>query len=139
METKSRSSPLSAADDFIRLTDGELDSQALIDKVRGPGKGAVVTFCGYVRDAEEGQPIQSITYEVYREMAIQEMNQIVLEAQARWRVRIALEHRVGQVPVGEISVAVVCSGAHRAEAFDACAYVIDQLKSRVPIWKVRFQ
>ena len=139
METKSRSFPLSAEGDFVRLTDKPLDLQVLIDKVRGSQYGAVTTFCGYVRDTEEGRPIQSILYQAYSEMAIQEMNQIVWEAQARWPVRIALEHRTGKVEVGEPSVIIASAGEHRQEAFDACQYVINELKSRVPIWKVRYE
>ncbi len=138
METKSLSFPLSAADDRVRLTDGKLDLQTLIEKVQGPGHGAMVTFSGCVRDAEKGLAILSITYEAYLEMAIQEMKKIAVEAETRWPVRVALEHRTGEVPVGESSVVIACGGAHRQEAFDACRYVIDELKTRVPVWKVRF-
>lgn len=138
METKLRSSPLSAEDDFVRLTDERIALEPLIQKVQGPGYGAVVTFCGCVRDTEEGRTIQSITYEAYREMAVQEMKKIIFEAKSRWPVRVALEHRTGQVSVGEVSVGIACSGAHRQESFDACQYVIHELKSRAPVWKVRF-
>lgn len=139
METKLRSSPLSAEDDFIRLTDEKINLEPLIQKVQGPGHGAVVTFFGCVRDTEEGRTIRSIIYEAYREMAVQEMKKIILEAETRWPVRVALEHRTGQVSVGEVSVGIACAGAHRQEAFGACQYVIHELKSRVPVWKVRFQ
>src|SRR3989338_11291532 len=104
METKSRSFPLSAADDRVRLTDERIDPESLIKKVQGPGHGAVVAFFGCVRDTEEGRTIQSITYEAYCEMAVQEMKKIALEAESRWLVRVALEHRTGQVSVGEVSV-----------------------------------
>lgn len=139
METKLRSSPLSAEDDFVRLTDEKINLEPLIQKVQGPGHGAMVTFSGCVRDTEEGRTIQSITYETYREMAVQEMKKIILEAKSRWSVRVALEHRTGPVPVGEISVGIACAGAHRQEAFEACRYAINELKSSVPIWKVRFE
>ena len=139
METKLRSSPLSAEDDFVRLTNERIDLKPLIQKVQGPGHGAVVAFFGCVRDTEEGRAIQSITYEAYREMAVQEMKKIVLETQSRWPVRVALEHRTGQVSVGEVSVGIACAGAHRQEAFEACQYAINELKSRIPIWKVRFE
>ena len=138
METKSRSFPLSAVDKFVRLTDGKLDLQATIEKVQGPGYGATVTFSGCVRGTEKGRAIQSITYEAYFEMAVQEMEKIVVEAEARWPVRVALQHRAGEVPVGESSIVIACGGAHRQEAFDACRYVIDEIKTRVPVWKVKF-
>ena len=138
METRSRSFPLSAADDRVRLTDQRIDPESLIEKVQGPGHGAVVAFFGRVRDTEKGRAIRSITYEAYIEMAIQEMEKISVEAETRWPVRVALEHRAGEVPVGESSVVIACGGAHRQEAFDACRYVIDEIKTRVPVWKVKF-
>lgn len=100
--------------------------------------GAVVTFFGIVRDrADDGRPVTSLWYEAYESMAVAEFAAIADEARLRFgdSVRVAVVHRVGEVNVGEISVAVFAAAPHRAAAFDACRYAIDQVKLRAPIWK----
>jgi molybdopterin synthase catalytic subunit len=99
--------------------------------------GAVVTFCGIVRDATaDGRAVSALEYEAFEPMALREFERIAREACGRFGgARVAIVHRVGEVAAGEISVVVLAAAAHRAEAFDACRYAIDELKARAPIWK----
>lgn len=139
MGTKSPSSLRSAEDEAVRLTGTELSLDSLIRKVHSPKYGAIVTFLGCVRNDEEGSLIQSITYEAYSEMAVKEIQKIVSQTESRWTVKAAIDHKTGRVRVGEASVMIACAGAHRKEAFQACEFMIDELKSKVPIWKVKFE
>lgn len=113
-----------------------IDLAALIAAVSHDGAGAVASFVGAVRDVNEGAAVTGIEYEAYPPMAARELRAILAEAAARWPgVRSAARHRVGYLAVGEVSVAVAVSSPHRAPAFDACRYVVEQLKGRVPVWK----
>jgi molybdopterin synthase catalytic subunit len=120
------------------LTGKPLSLNPVVDEVSGPKRGAIVTFSGCVRESEKGKPISGIAYEAYPAMAEREMGRIAREAGKRWKVRVALRHRAGIVRAGEPSVVIACAGVHRREAFEACRFVIDALKSRVPVWKARF-
>jgi molybdopterin synthase catalytic subunit len=108
-----------------------------LDQMVRTGDGGVVTFLGIVRgDADDGRAVSTLWYEAHEPMALEEFAAIAGEARERFGdVRIAIVHRVGDVGVGEIAVAVLAAAAHRAEAFDACEYAIDELKRRAPIWK----
>ncbi len=98
--------------------------------------GAVVTFLGAVRGKEEGKDIRAIEYEANREMAEHQFKLLFTELEKRWKLEsINVIHRIGVVPVGEISLFVRVIAAHRGEAFAACQFFIDQLKITVPIWK----
>ncbi|MFQ5559554.1 MAG: molybdenum cofactor biosynthesis protein MoaE, partial [Nitrospinota bacterium] len=99
------------------FTESALDLEDVISEVSGKEMGAVVTFLGCVRDTEEGTPIRSITYEAYTSMANMEFKKLVEEIENAHRVKIALRHRVGKVPVSEASLAVACAGKHRKETF----------------------
>lgn len=101
------------------------------------GDGGVVTFFGIVRGtAEDGRPVSGLTYEAFEPLATAEFENIVTEARERFGdVALAIVHRIGELGVGEISVAVAASATHRAAAFEACRYAIDELKRRAPIWK----
>lgn len=105
--------------------------------VSDPSAGAVVQFLGTVRDHSEGRAgITHLTYEAYREHVEGTISEIVEEASRKWQlIAVTVAHRVGDVSVREHSVAVTVSSAHRAEAFEAARYVIDELKGRAPIWK----
>jgi molybdopterin synthase catalytic subunit len=121
---------------MIRLTHEPIDFQALTDAVRRPGCGGVVLFLGTVRDRTGDEVTAALDYEAYPGMAEKKLAQVEEETRARWPVGdIALVHRLGHLPVGEISVAVAVACPHRAEAFEACRYAIDRLKEVVPIWK----
>ncbi|HUA33807.1 MAG TPA: molybdenum cofactor biosynthesis protein MoaE [Candidatus Binataceae bacterium] len=113
-----------------------IDVAALEREVADPGAGAIVSFTGTTRDGNAGRKVLRLEYEAYEPMALSEMGKLAREAGERWRiVRIAIAHRVGVVEIGETSVAIAVSAAHRAEAFEACRFAIDRLKEIVPIWK----
>ena len=114
-----------------------IDAAAIESAVRSRTCGATVTFTGIVRErADDGRNVTGLSYEAYEDMAVSEFERIAGEAQERFGAcRIAVVHRVGELAVGDVAVAVVAASEHRALAFDACRYVIDELKSRAPIWK----
>ncbi|PWT83627.1 MAG: hypothetical protein C5B57_06495 [Blastocatellia bacterium] len=102
-------------------------------------EGAVVTFLGLVRNHNAGRRVRYLEYEAYEPLALRTFEAIVDEARARWSgVRVALHHRVGRLEVGEASVAIAVSSAHRADAYAACRYLIERVKQVVPIWKHEF-
>lgn len=121
---------------MYRITDEPIDPAALLAAVGHPSAGGTVLFVGTTRQENEGRSVERLEYEAYRDMALREMEKISAEIAQRWDVvAIAMTHRVGVVPVGEASVAVAVSAAHRDAAFQACRYGIDTLKTVVPIWK----
>jgi molybdopterin synthase catalytic subunit len=124
---------------IIRITRDALDAQAvraLEEAVMTRGDGGVVTFQGVVRDNARGKQVRSLEYDAYVEMAEQQMAQIAAEVERRWEdSKVAMVHRTGRLEIGECSVVVVVACPHRGEAFEACRYAIDTLKSTVPIWK----
>ncbi len=121
---------------MVRLTDRPIDYYALTEAVRRAGAGAVVTFLGTVRDLTGEQTTVALDYEAYPGMAEKVLAEIEAETRQRWPVGdIVLEHRLGRLEVGEISVAVAVSCPHRAQAFEACRFAIDRLKESAPIWK----
>jgi molybdopterin synthase catalytic subunit len=124
--------------DWIAVTDQPLPAERARAWSARPECGAIVTFCGAVRDHSSGRPgVTGLEYEIYAEQAVPRLAQVTAAARRRWPavVRLALLHRVGLLAVGDVSVVVVASTPHRAEAFDAARYCIDTLKSSVPIWK----
>ncbi|MCP3986636.1 MAG: molybdopterin converting factor subunit 1 [bacterium] len=119
-----------------RLLASPLDVGAVVKRVAGPDAGGIVTFVGTVRDSSRGKDIRHLEYEAYPEMAEQELDRIAEEASARWPgTRVSVDHRTGQLEIGDIAVVVVAAAPHRGEAFEACRFTIDTLKERVPIWK----
>ena len=107
--------------------------------VRRPECGAVAVFVGTVRDHHDGKKVLSISYSAYAEMAQKEFQKIAQEARERWKIgAIYIAHRIGKLAIGEASVIVAVSSAHRAEAFEACRYAIETLKKMAPIWKEEF-
>ena len=123
-------------DPLIQLTHEPLNRDALIALVADPAVGGIVVFEGVVRNHARGKQIRYLEYDVYPEMAEQQIRTIVAEAQQRWAVEhVAVAHRFGRIEIGEASVIIVVATPHRAEAFEACRYIIDTLKTTVPIWK----
>jgi len=121
---------------LIRLTREPLNRDALIEAVSHPGAGGLVVFEGVVRDNARGKQIRYLEYDAYPEMAEQQIRTIIAEAERHWDVEhVAVAHRFGRLEIGEASVIIVVATPHRAEAFDACRYIIDTLKTTVPIWK----
>ncbi|MGH7663951.1 MAG: molybdenum cofactor biosynthesis protein MoaE [Gemmatimonadaceae bacterium] len=109
---------------------------ALLEEVSAAANGAAVLFVGTVRDVSEGRSVQGIEYSAYVAMAERELAAIVQEASDRYATScIVAEHRVGVLELGEASVAIAAAHVHRAEAFDAARFVIEQIKKRLPVWK----
>ncbi len=116
-----------------------LSMDALLEEVRSPRCGGIVTFTGVVRDHSRGQAIDHLEYESYVPMAEQEMRAIAEQVRKRWgEVRLAMAHRVGRLEVGDAAVMLAVAAPHRADAFEACRFAIDTLKRTVPIWKKEF-
>ena len=121
---------------MISVTRNDFSVDEELKKLKKPSVGGIVTFVGTVRAESEGQHIDSIEIEVYPEMAVKQLATIREEAVSRFGVEdIRIVHRYGVLRVGDNIVLIVISASHRAAAFDACRYVIDELKKRVPIWK----
>lgn len=117
------------------LTDAPIDASRLTAQVHDPSRGGIASFLGLVRSHHQGRAVLRLEYSAYPEMAEAECARVVAEAETRWPVRVALQHRTGTLELGEVAVAVVVGGGHREEAFAACRFVIEELKRRVPIWK----
>lgn len=110
--------------------------ELLIRVLKQGEDGAVVTFDGIVRNNSRGRRTQYLVYEAYEEMALKLMQSLAQEAQTRFAIRdVLLVHRLGKLEIGETSVLIAVASAHRAAAFDACRWLIDTLKTTVPIWK----
>lgn len=123
--------------DLVAVGPEPIDPIRLVEYVGGPACGAVALFLGTVRAHSEGkEAVTHLEYEAYDDVAERKIAEIVAEARDRWDVeRVAVAHRVGSLDVGETSVAVAVGSGHRAEAFASSRFIIDELKSRVPIWK----
>src|SRR5919112_3287713 len=118
------------------LTDDVIDPRALVERVMRRSDGAYVLFEGVVRNHHDGKAVESIFYDAYRPMAEKEMEIIVRDIESRYPdVALAVVHRLGQLVVGDSSIAIVACSPHRAEAFEACRMMIDRIKETVPIWK----
>jgi molybdopterin synthase catalytic subunit len=121
---------------MFEIVDCPIDAAAVTAAVADPATGASVTFVGTTRDHNDGRAVTRLEYEAYPEMALVEMRKIGAVAKQRWPIaRIAIVHRIGTVPLGEASVVIAVSSAHRVAAFAACHFAIDRLKEVVPIWK----
>lgn len=121
------------------LTREPIDVERLRRAAARPDCGAIVVFLGTSRDHHEGRRVTRLEYEGYETMAIAALGRIEREACAKFEIRTCrIVHRLGDVPLAEASVAVVIAAAHRAPAFDACRWAMDDLKRTVPIWKKEF-
>jgi molybdopterin synthase catalytic subunit len=112
-----------------------LEPEVFIDAVAAAEHGAVASFIGLVRNQHGGRPVVELTYSAYERMALAVMSDIVAEAEATDHVRVAVAHRLGRLAVGDVAVVVAVGAGHRDAAFRVCRWVIDEIKSRVPIWK----
>lgn len=118
------------------LTRRPIEPDALLAAVSDPGLGGTALFLGTVRRAPEDGPVTRIEYTAYEEMVVAEFDRILAEARERWpNGRVAACHRLGAVPAGEASIAIAAAMPHRADAFAACRYVIEEVKRRLPVWK----
>jgi molybdopterin synthase catalytic subunit len=120
----------------FRFTQSAIDTAQARREILDLGAGGYVSFEGWVRDHNEGQEVTRLEYEAFQELAVKEGERIVGEALQRFPVKHALcVHRLGSLTLNDIAVWVGVSSPHRGEAFDACRFIIDEVKHRVPIWK----
>jgi molybdopterin synthase catalytic subunit len=121
------------------VTAAELDPRALRDAVMTPASGACVLFEGIVRDHHEGRAVERLEYEAYEEMAVRQLEAVAREVLRDFAERevhdMGIHHRVGALVVGEISLLVAVSAAHRQDAFEAALRAVDRVKETVPVWK----
>lgn len=128
--------PVSGGSDnrFVMTTE-PLSLDTVIDLVRRPEAGAISTFIGVVRDHTGVREVEHLEYDAYVPMAEKQLRATASRAEEQWPVRVAIHHRHGTLQIGEAAVVIAVSSPHRAEAFDACRFVIEELKREVPIWK----
>ena len=123
--------------DIHRVVETPLSPDAIAAAVDEPGAGGIVIFSGVVRNETGGRPVKFLEYEAHAPMAEVKMREIGESLRARWSgvKRVAMLHRIGRLEIGEASVLIAVSAAHRGDAFEACRYAIDTLKRTVPVWK----
>ena len=121
---------------MISITEKPIDLNDVLLHSKDDSAGATTLFLGSVRDHNEGQKVSGIHYEAYKEMSQSVLLEIESEVLRKWDIKkfIAI-HRIGDLKIGDVSVAVSISTEHRKDAFEACRYTIDTIKTRVPIWK----
>jgi len=121
---------------MYEVSESSIQVARLIAAVSDPDAGAVATFLGTTRRTNEGRSVTRLEYEAHVTMARGQMRKLAARARRRWPLcKVAMVHRLGIVPLGEVSVAIAVSAGHRHEAFEACEWLIDRLKEIVPIWK----
>jgi molybdopterin synthase catalytic subunit len=121
---------------MFHATNQPIDLNELVLFVTDPEAGAIATFIGTTRNNNEGRKVIGLDYEAYSQMAEKELARIGEDAKKQWPIcRMAIVHRLGPVKIGEASVIIAVSSAHRDAAFAACRYAIEEIKKTVPIWK----
>jgi len=131
--------PDSSQLDLLLLVRDPIHHEALVEHVREPQDGAVVTFDGCVRDHSHGRNTLYLDYEAYEAMALEKIREIAEQVHEKFAIhRVAMAHRLGRLEIGETSVFIAISSEHRPAAFEACRYAIDTLKKTVPIWKKEY-
>ncbi len=127
------------AAEIVELVREPVRASELIARVKAARDGAVVVFDGIVRDNSKGRATLYLEYEAYEPMTLRTLREIAAEMRARFAVdRVALAHRLGRLEIGETSVLIAVSAAHRAAAFDACRFAIEAVKRSAPIWKKEY-
>ena len=120
---------------YAVVTDVPVHIQELSKLVANPHSGAIVTFCGDVRDHDGGKEVASLLYEIHPS-APEQIKLITQSIMGRFEIeKVAVAHRYGDIAIGETAFAVAVSAAHRQAAFDACAAIVDEVKAKLPIWK----
>jgi len=123
----------------VKIVRERIVTEAVAARLKRPADGAAVIFEGVVRDNTRGRRTLYLEYEAYEEMAVKQMESLAMEARARFGVRgVSIVHRLGRLETGETSVLIVVASAHRGPAFEACRWIIDTLKKKVPIWKKEY-
>lgn len=124
---------------MIELKKGKIKIKDVISFVESPDAGAIDVFIGTVRNQTKGKEVTHLEFEAYESMAINEIEKIIQKAKAKWPILlIAVVHALGKLEIGDIPVVIAVSTPHRKAAFEACQFVIDELKKTVPIWKREF-
>ena len=124
---------------MIRITNDPLDAALAVSQVESPAAGAVAAFVGVTRNNTAGRKVLFLEYEAYRPMADEQLRRVADEMRERWDLQgVAIHHRLGRLEIGEASLVVAASSAHRQAAFEACHFSIDRIKQIVPIWKKEF-
>ena len=130
---------VATVEDIFQLVREPIRSQELVESIKAPEDGAAVVFDGFVRNNFRGKRTLYLEYEAYEAMALAKMREIGSQMREKFQIhRIIIVHRLGRLEIGETSVWIAVSSAHRAAAFDACRYAIDTLKRTVPIWKKEY-
>lgn len=123
----------------VRIIRDPIDTQQVLNGLKRGEDGAALVFEGVVRNETRGRKTLYLDYEAYETMALQQMESLAQEALGKFKIRdVALVHRLGRLDIGETSVLVAVASAHRAAAFEACRWLIDTLKRKVPIWKKEY-
>jgi len=117
------------------ITAEPIGADSVLPLVGRAEDGALTLFLGTVRNLNDGRAVGGMRYDAYVDMAEEVLRAIVAEAEARSGGRVAAVHRVGELAIGDVSVAIAASTPHRAQSFDACRYVIEEIKKRLPVWK----
>ena len=121
---------------WFSIVSSEIDVSQVTARVSAPEHGGICCFVGTVRNHNRGRSVRYLEYEAYPEMAEAKLDEIGQEIVARWKVSdVAIVHRVGRLEIGDVSVVIALSAAHRRDLFAACQYAIDRLKEVVPVWK----
>jgi MoaE-MoaD fusion protein len=135
----SGTAPAKAQATRVALVRGRIDAEEVVASLKAGEDGAVVIFDGIVRNHTRGRRTLFLVYEAYESMALELMNSLALDAIVHRKVRdVAIIHRLGRLEIGESSVLIAVASEHRAQAFDACRWLIDTLKKTVPIWKKEY-
>jgi len=125
--------------EFYRITHEAIDARAIASQLQRPEAGAICIFEGIVRNNSKGKTTRYLEYEGYETMALAKMEEIGMFVRQAWEIdAVGIVHRLGRLEIGETSVAIIITSAHRRASFDACEYAIDKLKKVVPIWKKEF-
>ena len=121
---------------LTRIVRQPIDVSALLAEVQDTANGATVLFLGHVRDMNDGRPVAGIEYSAYGEMAERELAAIASECASAFGIaHLAIEHRLGTLALGEASIAIAVAHPHRAPAYEASRFIIEEVKRRLPIWK----
>lgn len=127
--------------DSVKIQAEDFSVETVVDEIKSMSKriGGIVVFLGTVRDFSKGKDVEKLIYEHYSEMALKELKKLRNEAIKKFDlIELRIIHRYGELPVGENVVLIAAAAQHRANAFNACQWCIDELKTRVPIWKKEF-
>lgn len=121
---------------MICITSEPIDFRRILEDIMDRSSGGTALFLGTVRDHNESKSVLMMYYEIYKEMAEKNLAKIEYEVKTKWKInKFAAIHRTGELRVGDVSIAVAASAEHRKHAFEACRYGVDQIKTKVPIWK----